>query len=334
MVGSYLSCLLAITTAPLFFDSVTSSLLAIGPLLVDVVLSAYVVVHYLHLRGIIRLIVYFLAFEGLVLIPSSILAPSGQGQTYPNGSANYANSITNNSTARWSSDFRTCTLTNGQISTRESTGYYGLGYGGADSNLNSNCQGSAHLAAEAYSSGVGAKALVYSSVWFMDSSFFVPDHGQKTTSLTVGGTVFASGWLANPGTGIGLYEGFATMDIIVRLIGTAPCIAYDCYSSYYLVRSWSGPQSIHSQYHFSDLNFLVDPGFSYNIIVSFKETSNTIGMGPSGFASATACFGYSSYCLKDPDNFPGLPTTCSPGPSQLTRCELELQSLDYAITDF
>jgi hypothetical protein len=333
IVVGYFGSLVVMTTAPLFFDSVTSSTLAIGPLLLDVILSAYVVVHYLRLRGFFRLIVYFFAFEGLLVIPASILAPSGRGQTYPSGSTNYVNSFTNNSTVRWSASLSSCELASGQTSTRDSTGYYGLGYGGADSSITSNCKGFSQLSAEAYSSGIGSKTIIHSSVWFMDRAFFVPDHGQKTTGLVVGGAVFVSGWLANPSAGIGLYEGYTTLDIAVRLTGNAPCDAYDCYSSYSVVESWTGPQSMDSQYQFSGLNFLVDPGYSYTIIVSFNETSNTIGMSPGGVASAEACFGHSSYCLKDPDNFLG-PPGCSSIPSQFTPCELELLSLDYAITDY
>ena len=336
LVAGYLGCLVAITTAPLFFDSVTSSLLAIGPLMFEVLLAAYLVIRYLRLRGFLKLIAYFIAFESLVAVPSAILAPPALGQSSLSWSNNYVNPVTNNSTVHWPpSPPAPCVLEFGRTSTRDSTGYYGLGYGGASSESTGNCRGAAELAAQAYSSGLGARSIIRSSVWFVDQSFFVPDRGQRGTSLDVYGTVFVSGWLVNRGAGIGLYEGFTALDVVVKLVGNAPCSAYDCFSSYSVGKSWTGLQSLHSQYSLSASHFILAPGYTYNIVVSFNETSNTIAMGPSGVASADACFGYSSYCLtSSPNNFPGFPVSCAPSSTQTTPCGLELISLDYTLTNF
>ena len=81
LCGGYVASLLVMTTAPVFLDGATASLVSIGPLLFDVVLAAYLVVHYLGLRGLFRLAAYFFTFLGLVSIPSGILSPVGPGQS-------------------------------------------------------------------------------------------------------------------------------------------------------------------------------------------------------------------------------------------------------------
>ncbi len=319
---------------PLFLDSATSSIVAIGPLLFEVLLAAYLVIHYLHLRGLVRFIAYFIAYVGLIAVPSGILGPLGAGQSYLSSETSSVNPITNNSTVSWLNNYdNDCLLVTGQTSTVDSTGYYGLGYGGASSGQDTDCHGVALVTAEAYSSGIGSKANMQSSVWFMDQPFFVPDHGQKTTRLDVGGEVFVSGWLARQGAGIGLYDGSTSLEIGVRLIGTAPCNAYDCYSSYSVVRSWTGTQWISSsEYQFSALTFYVHPGHSYNIIVSFNETSSSTGMGPGGVAGADVCFGYSPYCVMSP--YPAVKFSCSPNLSPWPSCGLVLKALSYSLTDF
>jgi hypothetical protein len=118
LAGSYLACLLAISTTPLFLDSATSSIIAIGPLLFEVLFTTYLAIHYLGLRGIIRLGTYFLAFVGLVLVPSGILLSAASGQHYPTGTNNATNLGTSSSASRWANIFDgPCVLSSGESST-------------------------------------------------------------------------------------------------------------------------------------------------------------------------------------------------------------------------
>ena len=334
LCGGYVASLLVMTTAPVFLDGATASLVSIGPLLFDVVLAAYLVVHYLGLRGLFRLAAYFFTFLGLVSIPSGILSPVGPGQSYPSNVTSYVNPFTNNSTISWINNFDTpCVLVHGQTSTSQSTGYYGLGYGGTSTRLGSNCHGLAQLTAQAYSSGLGSKATVQSSVWFIDQPFYVPDHGQKTTRLDIGGSVFISGWLARQNAGIGTYNGGTTLEIMLKLMGNAPCDSYGCYNSY-ATRYFTGTQSMSSEYDLPHLGIYVTPSYTYNVIVSFNVTSNTIGIGAGGIATSDACFGYSNYCAATPTNVPGFPASCMPNPSRFQSCELLLTAVAYTLTDF
>jgi hypothetical protein len=330
---SYLASLLVITTTPLFFDPPTSSHIAIIPLLFDVLLAAYLAIHYLGLKSIFRLGAYFLAYVGLVSIPSGILAVVGSGHSYPSDVTNSVNSFTNNSTITWINNFdKTCLLVHGQSSAQESTGYYGLGYGGTGAQLSGDCHGLAQLTTQSYSSGIGSKSVIRSSIWLMDQPFYVPDHGQKTTRLEIGGSVFVSGWLARQNAGIGLYTGGTSLEIIVKLIGNAPCDSYSCYNSY-ATRYFTDPQSMSSDYNLPHLGTYVAPGYTYSVIVSFNVTSNTIGMGVGGISTANACFGYSSYCNSTPSNVPGFPASCTPNPSRFQACELDLTAITYSLTD-
>jgi hypothetical protein len=328
----YVAGLFTITTTPVFLDEWTASRVAIGPLLFEILLAAYLIVRYLGLRGFLLLVAYFLAFVGLVSVPSGILLPTGLGQHYPTGANNSNNLITTNSTTRWLNNFDIdCVLAHGESSAHDSTGYYPLGYAGAGSRLSTNCHGIGTLASEAYSSGLFGRASIQSSVWFMDRQFYVPKAGQQSSQVYVGGTIHVGGWLADHNAGIGIYNSGTGLELDVKITGTAPCDLYNCYGSGYQARSWSGSQTMSNDYQFSGLIFPVAPGYYYNIIVSFNETSSIFGAGAGGIVSSEACFGYSAYCTSTDA---GSPLTCSPKPSSYPECGVIIKDLSYTLTNF
>lgn len=332
---SYFACLLVVSTTPLFLDPATSSHIAIGPLLFEVLLAAYLAIRYLGLKSIFRLAALFLAFVGLVSVPSGILLSAASGQHYyPAGSSGDVTNLTSsNSTLRWANIFDgPCILAPRESSTPTPTSYYGLGYGGTSSTLGSDCYGEGHLTSEAYASGMYGKTLVQSSIWFEDKQFYVPNIHQQSSLLYVGGVIHATGWLAVHTAGIGIYQSGATLNAIVRISSTAPCsLDYDCYGSYYVVQTWTGFMTIDNDFTFSGLTFNVAPGYLYRMTVSFNETSYVEAVGAGGIANSDACFGYTAYCTSSPDVGPTL--ICSPNSSSSPSCGLAVKQLSYTLTN-
>jgi len=333
LAGSYFACLLTISTTPLFLDSATSSLTAIGPLMFEVLLTTYLAIRYLGLKSILRLGALFLAFVGLVLVPSGILLSGASGRHYPNGTNNATNLGTSSSSSRWANIFDgPCLLSSGESSTAPPMRYYGLGYSGGSSTVSSDCYGVGHLASEAYASGVYGKTLILSSVWFEDKQFYVPNVHQQSSLLYVGGIIHATGWLADHTAGIGIYHSETILNAIVKISGTAPCnLDNNCYGDYYVVQTWTGFKTMDNDFTFSGLMFNVAPGYLYNIVVSFNETSYVYGVGAGGIANSDACFGYTPYCTASPDIGPTL--VCSPSPSTSQPCGLAIKQLSYTLTD-
>lgn len=332
---SYFACLIVIATAPVFLDPATSSDIAIGPLLFEVLLAAYLAIRYLGLKSIFRLAALFLAFIGLVSVPSGILLSAASGQHYyPAGSSgDVTNLTTSNSTSRWANIFDGhCFLAPGESSAPTPRGYYALGYSGTGSTLSGDCYGAGHLASEAYASGMYGKTLIQSNIWFGDKQFYVPNINQHSSLLYVGGIIHATGWLAVHTAGIGIYQSGATLNAIVKINGTAPCsVDNNCYGSYYVVQTLTGFQTTDNDYTFSGLQFTVASGYHYNIIVSFNETSYAEAFGAGGLANSDACFGYTSYCTSSPDIGPTL--VCSLNQSGSHPCGLAVKQLHYTLTN-
>lgn len=332
---SYFSCLLVISTTPLFLDPAASSYIAIGPLLFEVLLTAYLAIRYLGLKSIFRLSALFLALIGLVSVPSGILLSAASGQHYyPAGSSGDVTNLTSsNSTLRWANIFDgPCIQAHGESSTSTPTNYLGLGYSGTGYTLGNDCYGAGHLTSEAYASGTYGKTLIQSRIWFEDKQFYVPNIHQHSSLLYVGGIIHATGWLAVHTAGVGIYQSGATLNAIVRISGTAPCnLDNNCYASYYVVQTWTGFMTIDNDFTFSGLTFNVAPGYLYKITVSFNETSYVEAVGAGGIANSDACFGYASYCTSSPDIGPTL--ICSPTPSSSPSCGLAVKQLSYTLTN-
>jgi len=294
----------------------------------EVLLTAYLAIRHLGLKSLFRLGALFLAFIGLVLVPSGILLSAASGQHYPNANG-VTNFTTNNSTLRWANNFDGhCEKGASTIGSR--TVYYGLGYSGSSSTMSGTCYGTGKLASEAYASGLYGRASIQTNIWWQDRQFYVPNVNQQTSILYVGGIIHATGWLADHTAGIGIYHSDTTLNAIVKLTGTAPCNLYNnCYGNYYVIQTWTGFQTFDNDFTFSGLMFFVAPGYYYNIIVSFNETSNADGVGAGGIANSDACFGYTPYCASSPDVGPTL--FCSPNPSSQP-CGLAIKQLYYTLT--
>jgi hypothetical protein len=296
----------------------------------EVLLTAYLAIRYLGLKSIFRLGALFLAFIGLVLVPSGILLSAASGQHYPNANG-VTNLTTNNSTLRWANTFNG-QCENGESSLGSRTTYLGLDYSGSSSTLSGTCYGTGQLASEAYASGLYGRASIQTSIWWKDKQFYVPNIRQQSSLVYVGGIIHATGWLADHTAGIGIYQSDTTLNAIVKIVGTAPCnIDNTCYGeNYFVAQTWTGFQTFNNDITFSGLMFLVAPGYYYNIIVSFNETSNVFGAGAGGIANSDACFGYTSYCSSSPDIGPTL--VCSPSPSSQP-CGLAIKQLYYTLTN-
>ena len=332
LVG-YLGGLLSITTLPLFLDGNTASLVTIGPLIFDVILTAYLGVHYLHLRGIFKLGAYVLAYFGMVAMWSGIIAPVGTGNALPANVNNNIDQFTN-STVRWVNNFRNnCVLVHGQSSDPQSTLYFGLGYGSATAQLATDCHGLSQLSVETYSSGVSSSEHMQSSVWFQDQPFYVPDNGQNTTRVIIGGEVWIEGWLTRQSSGLGIYQSDASLWITLRLTGDAPCDTYQCYDAY-TTMYWSAPRTLFETYDLPQLVAYVPAGHTYAATVSFNVTSYATGTGAGGIATGTACFGHSSYCTSTPESATGPPMTCLQHPTAFQPCEVDVTALTYSVTDY
>jgi hypothetical protein len=96
LAASYLGGLLVITTTPLLVGGNTASQIAIGPLLFDVLLATYLAIRYLHLKGVLKLGAYFLAYLAIVSVPSGILNPTGIGQSSLSTGTSPVNPFTTN----------------------------------------------------------------------------------------------------------------------------------------------------------------------------------------------------------------------------------------------